>query len=64
MPYDPKTLDPDRTPKIEESSVPDSRGDYRGAYGYGRRAHGSDPNASYGFQPSGKTLSPRILRRS
>ena len=23
--------------------------DYRGPYGYGRRAHGSDPRAQYGF---------------
>ena len=26
-------------------------GDFRGPYGYGRPAHKSDPNASYGFEP-------------
>lgn len=35
-------------------------GDYRGSYGYGRPAHGSDPNASYGFGeiPPGKPGAP------
>lgn len=27
-----------------------SQGDFRGQYGYGRPAHGTDPNASYGFE--------------
>lgn len=26
------------------------QGDFRGPYGYGRPAHKSDPNASYGFE--------------
>jgi hypothetical protein len=34
-------------------------GDFRGRYGYGRAAHGSDPRASYGFQPVNRVLPPR-----
>jgi hypothetical protein len=30
-------------------SQPD--GDFRGRYGFGRRAHKTDPNAHYGFEP-------------
>ena len=34
-------------------SRPVTSGDSRGAYGFGRSAHGSDPQAAYGFgQPA------------
>ena len=35
-------------------------GDVRGAYGYGRPAHGSDPQARYGFE-SNKPAAATIM---
>ena len=37
---------------------PAVQGDFRGPYGYGRRAHGSDPLASYAFNRNPRTLPP------
>ena len=49
-------------------AVSDAFGDNRGAYGYGRPAHGSDPAAAYGFgepepAPAPFTLSEYIQSR-
>ena len=38
-------------------SVPTAQGDNRGPYGYGRAAHGSDPQARYQFVPN-ETILP------
>jgi hypothetical protein len=40
---------------VYDPEVPatDARGDFRGGYGYGRRAHKPDPDARYGFEPEG-----------
>lgn len=36
------------------------QGDARGAYGYGRPAHGSDPQATYRFEPPANVTAPSI----
>ncbi|WP_311029477.1 hypothetical protein [Mesorhizobium koreense] len=40
---------------VYDPEVPASgpRGDFRGGYGYGHRAHKPDPDARYGFEPQG-----------
>jgi hypothetical protein len=37
---------------------PEGTGDFRGSYGYGRAAHGSDAGARYGFDRHPHTLPP------
>jgi hypothetical protein len=44
-------------PPVEPSK--ETPGDVRGTYGYGRPAHGSDPQARYGFasnKPAASTI--------
>ena len=41
-----------RNDQPREQPERSGRGDYRGAYGYGRPAHGSDPRGKYGFPAS------------
>jgi hypothetical protein len=38
--------------------APEGEGDFRGRYGYGRPAHGSDAGARYGFDRHPHTLPP------
>lgn len=45
-----------REPDTSKADEPEGEGDFRGAYGYGRPAHGSDPEASYGFNLRPHTL--------
>lgn len=40
-----------KIPLMPTEPVQEGVGDMRGAYGYGRPAHGSDPAARYGFEP-------------
>jgi hypothetical protein len=40
-----------KIPLPPEEPPTEGIGDVRGAYGYGRPAHGSDPQARYGFAP-------------
>lgn len=49
-----RTREPQQPPPSGPNDPPSGKGeaapgDYRGTYGYGRPAHGSDPKASYGF---------------
>lgn len=37
----------------------DGTGDFRGPYGFSRPAHGSDPSATYVFEPRRRTLPPK-----
>ena len=40
-----------KIPLPPEEAPTEGTGDVRGTYGYGRPAHGSDPQARYGFTP-------------
>jgi hypothetical protein len=35
----------------ERAQNPQPEGDFRGRYGFGRRAHRPDPDATYAFEP-------------
>lgn len=48
--------------EVEREREPGTIGDFRGPYGYGRRAHGSDPEASYVFRPANRALRRRHPR--
>ena len=41
----------DRPRRRERSPGPQPEGDFRGRYGFGRRAHRPDPDATYAFEP-------------
>jgi hypothetical protein len=50
----------DSRPADPAEAVPNAggEGDFRGPYGYGRKAHGSDPLASYAFDRKPHPLPP------
>ena len=41
----------DRPRRRERNPAPQPEGDFRGRYGFGRRAHRPDPDATYAFEP-------------
>jgi hypothetical protein len=41
-----------RSREPPQDAAPKAGGDFRGPYGFGRRAHRPDPNAKYGFDPN------------
>jgi hypothetical protein len=43
-----------RPPRRERRPTPQPEGDFRGRYGFGRRAHRPDPDATYAFEPDGR----------
>ena len=42
-----------RPARRERHPIPQPEGDFRGRYGFGRRAHRPDPDAIYAFEPDG-----------
>ena len=40
-----------RPRRREREPAPQPQGDFRGRYGFGRRAHRPDPDATYAFEP-------------
>jgi hypothetical protein len=46
-----------KIPLPPEEPPTEGVGDVRGTYGYGRPAHGSDPQARYGFEPKPPAVS-------
>jgi hypothetical protein len=49
MPITPDATDPKRRDTEIPELSPTGKGDYRGRFGFGRPAHGSDPDAQYEF---------------
>jgi hypothetical protein len=54
---------PGDAPKPDFSEIEPGAEDFRGRYGYGRKAHRPDPEASYSFAPTAKTLPLRSQRQ-
>jgi hypothetical protein len=58
---------PEKRPRIRRREPePEASGDFRGRYGFGRRAHRPDPTAIYEFAPDrkGTGSGPRQFKRS
>ena len=66
MPSSPNTSGPKHLEVEEKLEITAAgKGDYRGRFGYGRPAHGSDPDAQYEFgEQQASQTAPEPLRDS